>query len=205
MHPTASAWCSAKSQEVSWQGPCGLQALSGGRGSHESRRGQEGTEWLPSPQTSNPVEAGSQTGRAPAVAPERADTGRQPRGAGPWGERVLVDVGFGLRNHAGYEFSLGPEPRLRGVGSGEAEEKGCPNRVSHQVPAFPWKIWLRLTRPDPWGKCQIRKWAVLPGARGRSAGGAPGDGPQGHRASHPPSRPGKQRGAQRMTQKRVLW
>lgn len=173
--------------------------MNGGRGSQERRRGQEGTEWLPSPQTSNSVEAGSQTGRALAVAPERADTGRQPRGAGPWRERVLVDMGFGVRDHAGWDFSLGPEPPF-GV-LGEQQKKGAvqivlptppqpsPGRSGGEGPVLP-------PTPHPRGKCQGRKWADCGRGRGRQPCGTPGQSPS--------LRPGSS-GAHRMTQKRVLW
>lgn len=138
--PTTGARCPAKSRvlDVSWQGQYGLQAFNGGRGSHESRRGQEGTEWLPSPQTSNPVEASSQTGRAPAVAPESADTGRQPWGAGPLGGGGSP-AGCGIWAEESCRMGIlsgtcVPRP---GCWGRSGRKKGCPNLVAHPAPAFP--------------------------------------------------------------------
>lgn len=71
------------------------------------------------------VEAGSQTGRGPVVASESTHTG-----SGTPRKGVLVDVGFGVKYHAGWELILyltGLDPFQGVSGRGAAEERGLSN------------------------------------------------------------------------------
>lgn len=82
-----------------------------------------------------------------------------------------------------------------GVLGEERQKKGLSQSCCPPRPSLPLEDLAAVTRPGPCGKCQVRKWAVLPGAKGRSAGGGTGRRtPQGHRASHPPTHPREQRG-----------
>jgi len=128
----------------------------------------------------------------------------QTPGAGPWGARVLVDVGFGLRNHAGWEFSLGPEPHRRVLG----EEQQKKRAFQIVLPTPPQPCPGRSGCGDqtcPLGKVPGPELGRPARGEGQECGrGAGRRAPQGRRASHPPPAPGAA-GAQRMTQKRVLW
>lgn len=100
---------------------------------------------------------------------------------GPEG-RALRDVALGVRNHAGWECSLGYWKsccRSKGL-----SKLCCPHPS------------LCVTQTSPMGKSQIRKRTVLPGVRRTACGKHWPD-------TGPPARDG--RAAHRMTQKRVLW
>lgn len=124
----------------------------------------------------------------------------------PWGEgEVLLDVGFGLRNHAEWEFSLGPVSPVRGAGGGAAEKRAVPILL----PTPPQPSPRRSGCGDPtWPLWKVPGQEVGRPARGEGQECGRGHGETdpartpGQSPSHPP--PGAA-GAQRMTQKRVLW
>lgn len=62
-----------------------------------------------------------------------------------------MDVGFGVKYHAGWAFLMGLDP-FQGVSGGKLRKKGvCPISVVPTPTPTPWKTCLRVTQTSPVG------------------------------------------------------